>query len=771
MFQTASFSIDLELQQTCTESDLKTNPDENRLSADRMPSDPSRLSLEPNRQSLDPNRLSVVPAMPLRRQSSLLMPGDNSCPREHVFVIKDDPGLTFAPMLDGKNAYVKTVDSSKSPAQLTTGMRLIRINRHSVNDMEFERIMELYDQAKYGSKPMNIKLVTSATSTKDERLSTCRDVIEALAWKKKMEGDHWNSSLKARAVVFVDGLKFQIFILLIIFFDLTLFFIEINEDKIELWITICSWIVMLFYIIEISIRMYGYGVHKYFHKRFCVFDFIIVLACLVMQVLSEASWVGVFRTVRVGKILLVFRAGARLFTGVGSRIPTAVRYKVRMNKMQFRGDFNLDLCYITKRIISMSVPAEGREKMFRNPIDKVVAFFEKMHRDKYMVYDLCEERTYDYKKFHGRVQPFKFTDHSVPTIKQMLKFCLSVKDWMEKDPENVIAVHCKGGKGRTGTMVCAWLVYCYRSISAQEAIDFFAQMRTNLKAGSKTQGIETSSQVRYVKYFWDFIHIHNMDKQIFQSPFGFNFRSIRIGPFYRKTLDAYQKFELEIFERSETYKYGRDNSLDRPDSSTEKAPNNLQLQTEEMSWPSLSQVSSDCIGFFAENHERTVEFNSVTSKCILEKRGKDKTHNQFFIVMQPKVKADLFKGNLRLDFFGEHKKRIETKRKWLSSSWICSNLHPLPGEHNFLTLTKFELDKIQKDKDHSKYPEDFRIELSINHTNSSTEHIPSFPSQNTLVDISSKISNASGSSATTFWQCGENAPVKEELELIEMVVK
>lgn len=45
-------------------------------------------------------------------------------------------------------------------------------------------------------------------------------------------------------------------------------------------------------------------------------------------------------------------------------------------------------------------------------------------------------------------------------LREMISFCANVEEWMEKDKQNVIAIHCKGGKGRTGTMICTWLVHC-----------------------------------------------------------------------------------------------------------------------------------------------------------------------------------------------------------------------------------------------------------------------------------------------------------------------
>ena len=50
-------------------------------------------------------------------------------------------------------------------------------------------------------------------------------------------------------------------------------------------------------------------------------------------------------------------------------------------------------------------------------------------------------------------------------------------------------------------MVCSYLVFNNRFKTSKEALDYFADRRTDKSKGEKFQGVETPSQSRYVEYF------------------------------------------------------------------------------------------------------------------------------------------------------------------------------------------------------------------------------------------------------------------------------
>ena len=57
--------------------------------------------------------------------------------------------------------------------------------------------------------------------------------------------------------------------------------------------------------------------------------------------------------------------------------------------------------------------------------------------------------------------------------------------WLKQNPKNVVAVHCKGGKGRTGVMCSAWLMYqvftyCYICVTNDRNTPIFDELSTSL---------------------------------------------------------------------------------------------------------------------------------------------------------------------------------------------------------------------------------------------------------------------------------------------------
>ncbi|XP_031286784.1 phosphatidylinositol 3,4,5-trisphosphate 3-phosphatase and protein-tyrosine-phosphatase PTEN1 [Pistacia vera] len=156
--------------------------------------------------------------------------------------------------------------------------------------------------------------------------------------------------------------------------------------------------------------------------------------------------------------------------------------------------YDLDMSYITDRLLAMSFPAERMRAVYRNPLWQVKSVLDMRHNQHYKVYNLCIEECYDPEHFYGRVDRYPFDDNHVPPLEMIKLFCESVHSWLSSDPKNIAVIHCMAGKGRTGLMVCAYLVYS--GMSAEEALQLYAHKRT-----TNNEGVTIPSQRRYVG-FW-----------------------------------------------------------------------------------------------------------------------------------------------------------------------------------------------------------------------------------------------------------------------------
>jgi phosphatidylinositol-3,4,5-trisphosphate 3-phosphatase and dual-specificity protein phosphatase PTEN len=176
-----------------------------------------------------------------------------------------------------------------------------------------------------------------------------------------------------------------------------------------------------------------------------------------------------------------------------------LRRKVSKKKRRFQDDgFDLDLSYIDDDLIAMGFPSMGTEALFRNKYEHVYRFLESRHKDHYRVYNLCAEDDYQYpfELFHNRVACYQFYDHNPPPFEMIRLLCVDVERWLAEDKRNVAVIHCKAGKGRTGTMICAYLVHARRHPTPDAAMQYYAERRTH-----NNKGLTIPSQIRYVRYY------------------------------------------------------------------------------------------------------------------------------------------------------------------------------------------------------------------------------------------------------------------------------
>merc|ERR1719357_2417966 len=103
---------------------------------------------------------------------------------------------------------------------------------------------------------------------------------------------------------------------------------------------------------------------------------------------------------------------------------------------------------------------------------------------------------------------------------------------MESHPKNIIAVHCDRGSSRTGMMISGWLLYRYREILPQGAIQFYNYMRTDWRKTKKiknVKGVTSPSQQRTVEDFYFFLNMFDHDLSQIQHK-AFVIEEVVLGP-------------------------------------------------------------------------------------------------------------------------------------------------------------------------------------------------------------------------------------------------
>ena len=248
-----------------------------------------------------------------------------------------------------------------------------------------------------------------------------------------------------------------------------------------------------------------------------------------------------------------------LNNGPGTKLAKANIFKrlVSKKKRRIRTEFfDLDMAYITERVIGMGFPATGCETFYRNTLIDLKAYLDMYHQE-YKIYNLCIEKKRIYPKniwFDKKVGLFPFNDHAPCPIKLILDFCVDICLYLTTNPKGVAAIHCKAGKGRTGVMIVCYLIFSGLCENTDEALAHYAKQRT-----LNNKGVTIPSQIRYIKYFETFLSAnyerpflkcipkiikidlnkgfsnmimnYNTDMSYFTTINSFKLKNILIGPF------------------------------------------------------------------------------------------------------------------------------------------------------------------------------------------------------------------------------------------------
>eukprot|EP01083_Nonionella_stella_P040349 109553_1 len=379
---------------------------------------------------------------------------------------------------------------------------------------------------------------------------------------KSLEGDNWEelptlhemkstrrleTSCRTKVQDNIDSLWAQTVVILLVMFDLILGLTNIiKNEKTNSMITL---IIIIIYIVEISLRIYAYGVRKYFTSVLDVIDFIAVLASLGLYI--AAIYVVYALLVKILRWIRVIRTTYRAIFSRAKKIQKAIRQLQRSTLKGYRDEkYHLDISYITDHILIMSKPTGNTLNQFaKDALCDVKKFLEEKHGEHYRIYDLCvydeSSADSDEKQKHNDslrsstsaivpdsgsalsifpvnidvsdgpnveyntfgpsqiANDFAFRGSTVLSIRKLFEFAGKATQYSDERESNVIIIQSTSGLGRCMFMTACLMFYYYPTASLSEIIKFIHSERI-ASASSDANELFAKflpSQARYIRYF------------------------------------------------------------------------------------------------------------------------------------------------------------------------------------------------------------------------------------------------------------------------------
>ncbi|XP_026169120.1 tensin-3 isoform X1 [Mastacembelus armatus] len=157
-------------------------------------------------------------------------------------------------------------------------------------------------------------------------------------------------------------------------------------------------------------------------------------------------------------------------------------------------EYELDLTYITERVIAMSFPRGCSEEIYSHNLKDVTRMLKSKHADNYLIINLSERRQ-ELSKMNPKTLDTGWPDLHAPPLDKICTICKAMENWLNADPLHVVVIHCRGGKGRIGVVISSFVHFTDVSASADQALDRFAMRKYY---DDKVSALMTPSQKRYV---------------------------------------------------------------------------------------------------------------------------------------------------------------------------------------------------------------------------------------------------------------------------------